>query len=545
MRANSWEANARDREEEMEKKSFNIAIDGPAGAGKSTVAKKAAAQLGFVYVDTGAMYRAMALYLIRKGLRKPAGDNAEAKAAFEKEAMQLCADIKIEIVYENAEQVVLLEGENVNAYLRTEEVSAMASIISAVPEIRAKLVQLQKELASRQNVVMDGRDIGTVVLPGAQVKVFLTASVEGRAMRRYIENRKAARAGANKSRDDLDLEKIKADIAERDHRDMTRAASPLRQADDAVLIDSTDMTADQVTEAVLNLAAQKLGRPQVITAATAGFCFGVQNAVNTVYREIEKKSSGPINTFGPIIHNENVVEELRRRGVGILNSVEEAAAQDGGTIVIRSHGVSKDTWDALSTGNSQVVDTTCTFVKKIHEIVQKASADGKQIVIIGNHGHAETEGTVGWSSTPATVIETEEEACSYEGNPDKSVCIVAQTTFNAEKFEKIVALIAQKGYNIETNETICNATSERQAEARRIAEQADVMIVIGGRGSSNTAKLYEICSAVCRKTYFIQTVEDLDLTLSGGEKIIGITAGASTPKNIIEEVQSNVRRTDF
>ncbi len=529
----------------MENKAFNIAIDGPAGAGKSTVARKTAAQLGFVYVDTGAMYRAMALYLIRKGLEKPSEEDAAAKAAFEEEALHLCADLRIDIEYENGEQLVLLEGENVNAYLRTEEVSAMASVISAVPEIRARLVQLQKDLASRQNVVMDGRDIGTVVLPSAQVKIYLTASVEGRAMRRYIENQKAARAGAAKSADDLDLEKIKADIAERDHRDMTRAVSPLRQAEDAVRIDSTEMTADQVTEAVLNLAAEKLGRPKVITAATAGFCFGVQNAVNTVYREIERKSSGPINTFGPIIHNENVVEELRSKGVGILDSVEEASAQDGGTIIIRSHGVSKDTWDALNAGNARIVDTTCTFVKKIHEIVQRASADGKQIVIIGNHGHAETEGTVGWSSSPATVIETEEEARSYEGNPDQPVCIVAQTTFNAEKFEKIVALIAQKGYNIETNETICNATSERQTEARRIAEQADVMIVIGGRGSSNTAKLYEICRAVCRKTYFIQTVEDLDLALSGSEKIIGITAGASTPKNIIEEVQSNVRRTDF
>ncbi len=533
------------KEVKMENKAFNIAIDGPAGAGKSTVARKTAAQLGFVYVDTGAMYRAMALYLIRKGLEKPSEEDAAAQAAFEEEALRLCADLRIDIEYENGEQLVLLEGENVNAYLRTEEVSAMASVISAVPEIRTRLVQLQKDLASRQNVVMDGRDIGTVVLPSAQVKIYLTASVEGRAMRRYIENQKAARAGAAKSADDLDLEKIKADIAERDHRDMTRAVSPLRQAEDAVRIDSTEMTADQVTEAVLNLAAEKLGRPKVITAATAGFCFGVQNAVNTVYREIERKSSGPINTFGPIIHNENVVEELRSKGVGILDSVEEASAQDGGTIIIRSHGVSKDTWDALNAGNARIVDTTCTFVKKIHEIVQRASADGKQIVIIGNHGHAETEGTVGWSSSPATVIETEEEARSYEGDPDKPVCIVAQTTFNAEKFEKIVALIAQKGYNIETNETICNATSERQTEARRIAEQADVMIVIGGRGSSNTAKLYEICRAVCRKTYFIQTVEDLDLALSGSEKIIGITAGASTPKNIIEEVQSNVRRTDF
>ncbi len=533
----------------MKEKSFNIAIDGPAGAGKSTIARKVASQLGFIYVDTGAMYRAMALYLTRRGLRKPAEEDPEEREAFAKRAGELCQAAEISIAYQNGEQVVLLAGENVNPYLRTEEVSTMASVSSAVPQVRVRLVELQQQLAADQNVVMDGRDIGTVVLPDAQVKIYLTASVEVRARRRYIENRRAAGEGAAKSAEDLDLEKIKADIAERDHRDMTRPVSPLRQAEDAVLVDSSELSIDQVAETILNLAADKLGRPRVITAATAGFCCGVQKAVDAVYREIAKKEqgekSGPINTFGPIIHNETVVEELKKREVGILHSAEEAGAQQGGTIVIRSHGVDRKTWEELNAGTADIVDTTCTFVKKIHEIVDKASAEGAQIVIIGNHGHAETEGTVGWSSTPATVIETEEEAKAYRADPDRKVCIVAQTTFNAEKFEKIVDLIARNGYNIETNETICNATSERQAEARRIAQRADVMIVIGGRGSSNTAKLYEICRAQCARTYFIQTVDDLDLHLSGGERIIGITAGASTPKNIIEEVQSDVRRTNF
>ena len=533
----------------MEAHAFNIAIDGPAGAGKSTIARKVAAQLGYIYVDTGAMYRAMALYLLRAGLGRPVEADLNQRELFAKRAAELCRGAEISIVYQDGEQVVLLAGENVNPHLRTEEVSAMASVSSAVPEVRTRLVELQQQLAERQSVVMDGRDIGTVVLPDAQVKVYLTASVEVRARRRFIENQKAVKAGASKAPEDLDLDKIKEDIAQRDHRDMTRAASPLRQAKDAVLVDSSEMTIDQVTETILNLAADKLGRPRVITAATAGFCFGVQKAVDAVYREIAAKEQGrkpgPINTFGPIIHNETVVEELKAKRVGILNSVEEAKAQKEGTIVIRSHGVAKQTWEELNAGTAEIVDTTCTFVKKIHEIVDEASKNGSQVVIIGNHGHAETEGTVGWSCTPATVIETEEEALAYNGNPDRKVCIVAQTTFNAEKFEKIVALIAQNGYNIETNETICNATAERQAEARHIAQKADVMIVIGGKDSSNSAKLYEICRAQCKRTYFIQTVKDLDLKLSGGERIIGITAGASTPKNIIEEVQSDVRRTNF
>ena len=566
-------------------KSFNIAIDGPAGAGKSTIAKKVARQLGFIYVDTGAMYRAMAVYLTRQGLEP-------AQACLEDRIRELCGGADISIEYQSGEQVVILNGENVNPFLRTEQVSAMASISSAVPDVRVRLVALQQKLAAEQNVVMDGRDIGTVVLPNAQVKVYLTASVEVRAKRRYWENVQAVKNGAQKSADDLDLEKIKADIAERDHRDMTRETSPLKQADDAVLVDSSDMTIDQVTETILNLAAAALGRPKVITAASAGFCFGVEHAVNTVYQEIEKRDAAvgksrngggeeqdqpPINTYGPIIHNETVVEELRSKGVGIINTVKEAQEQKGGTVIIRSHGVSKETYDGLTAGSAEVVDTTCPFVKKIHDIVYKASAAGRHVVIIGNHGHAETEGTVGWcvdsgdseqvsaaekagsagqsqknlKSGPGrrksnvTVIETEEEARSFTCNPDTPICVVAQTTFNAAKFKKFVALLKANGYNIEANETICNATDERQGQARAIAKIADVMIVIGGLGSSNTARLYEICRQECARTYFIQTVEDLDLQLTGSEKVIGITAGASTPKKIIEEVQSNVRRTDF
>ena len=566
--------------------SFNIAIDGPAGAGKSTIAKKVASQLGFIYVDTGAMYRAMALHLTWNGLSP---DQPGLKERIE----DLSGGAEISIEYRDGEQVVLLNGENVNAFLRTEAVSAMASVSSAVPEVRVRLVALQQKLAAQCDVVMDGRDIGTVVLPDAQVKVYLTASAEVRARRRYKENLAAVKAGARKSEEDLDPEKIRQDIEERDRRDMTREVSPLRQAEDAVLVDSSDMTIDQVAETILNLAAVALGRPMVYTAPSAGFCFGVEHAVNAVYQEIARRGSAdgagpsaPINTFGPIIHNETVVEELQRRGVGIIHTVEEAR-QQGGTVIIRSHGVPKETHDALLASGAEVVDTTCPFVKKIHEIVYRESRAGKHIVIIGNHGHAETEGTVGWCVPPeasagkaptetgadsedpqkagqigkwtaepgathdaakrgnVTVIETEEEARCFDIDRNIPVCVVAQTTFHASKFEKFVALLKSNGYNIDSNETICSATDERQTQARRLARQADVMIVIGSRGSSNTARLCEICRQECSRTYFIQTVEDLDLKLTGGEKVIGITAGASTPKKIIEEVQSNVRRTDF
>ena len=213
----------------------SIAIDGPAGAGKSTVAKLVAGKTGYIYVDTGAMYRAMALFLIRRGI--PA-DDQEAISRVSQEA-----DISIE--YRNGEQVVLLNGENVNAFLRTEEVGKMASASSVNGDLRAKLVSLQQELGMRKSVVMDGRDIGTVVLPHAAVKIFLTASVEERAKRRFKE----LEAKGEKP----DFATIAKDIEERDYRDSHRAISPLKQADDAVLIDSSNLTAEEVADRILEI----------------------------------------------------------------------------------------------------------------------------------------------------------------------------------------------------------------------------------------------------------------------------------------------------
>lgn len=214
---------------------MNIAIDGPAGAGKSTIAKRIARRLGYIYVDTGAMYRAMAYYLIQN----------QVDAADQEAIAAACQHADISICYQDGEQVVLLNGENVNAYLRTEAVGNMASVSSAVTEVRKKLVELQQKLARETNVVMDGRDIGTVVLPDADVKVYLTASVETRAKRRFLELQEKG--------EPTDLAKIAADIEDRDYRDMHRDISPLRQAEDATLVDSSDMTIDQVVERILEL----------------------------------------------------------------------------------------------------------------------------------------------------------------------------------------------------------------------------------------------------------------------------------------------------
>ncbi len=213
----------------------NIAIDGPAGAGKSTIAKLIARKLGYIYVDTGAMYRAMALYLLREKIQPAETEKINAK----------CREADISIGYENGEQIVYLNGENVNGLIRTEEVGNMASASSPNPNVRAKLVELQQKLAADQDVVMDGRDIGTCVLPDARVKVYLTADSKVRAARRYQELEAKGVSGS--------IEEIERDIIERDHQDMTREISPLMQAADAVLVDSSHMTIEEAVDAVIAL----------------------------------------------------------------------------------------------------------------------------------------------------------------------------------------------------------------------------------------------------------------------------------------------------
>lgn len=219
--------------------SMNIAIDGPAGAGKSTIARRVAKELSFIYVDTGAMYRAMALYLLRREVNK---DDTE-------QIGNICQDAEISIEYQNGEQTVLLNDENVNSYLRTEEVGNMASVSSAVPRVREKLLSLQRKLARDMSVVMDGRDIGTTILPDADVKIYLTASSLTRAKRRYLELQEKGTV--------CNLDEIQKDIEERDQRDMNREISPLRQAEDAVLVDSSDLTIQQVVDRILQIFRSK------------------------------------------------------------------------------------------------------------------------------------------------------------------------------------------------------------------------------------------------------------------------------------------------
>lgn len=283
------------------------------------------------------------------------------------------------------------------------------------------------------------------------------------------------------------------------------------------------------------------GRNMEITVAkTAGFCFGVKRAVEKVYDQIATGKK-PIYTYGPIIHNEEVVRDLEEKGVQVINSKEELEALKEGVVVIRSHGVGREIYELLERQGLELVDATCPFVKKIHKIVREQCEAGRRVIIVGNEHHPEVEGIKGWGNEYTLAVESLEEFENLALRPDEKLCIVAQTTFNYNKFQELVEIFEKKGYDISVVNTICSATEERQTEAKEIAAKVDAMIIIGGRHSSNTRKLYEICSRECADTYFIQTLDDLHLDLPKSVRLVGITAGASTPNKIIEEVQNYVR----
>ncbi len=279
---------------------------------------------------------------------------------------------------------------------------------------------------------------------------------------------------------------------------------------------------------------------EVIVAKTAGFCFGVRRAVEQVYEQIEK-AERPVYTFGPIIHNEQVVEDLAQKGVRVIDTEEELETVRDAIVIIRSHGVGKHIYDLLERNGVTVVDATCPFVKKIHRIVQEQQAAGRRVIIVGNPDHPEVQGIRGWGDEGTLVVENADQIENLPVSTKDKLCVVAQTTFNYNKFQDLVEKFEKKGYDILVLNTICNATQERQVEAKRIASEVDAMIVIGGRNSSNTQKLYEICRKECKNTYFIQTLGDFNPECVNSVRSVGITAGASTPNQIIEEVHTNVR----
>ena len=285
----------------------------------------------------------------------------------------------------------------------------------------------------------------------------------------------------------------------------------------------------------------------VVLAKSAGFCFGVERAVDAVYRVLEEEEKKnpeerlPIYTYGAIVHNEKIVENLESRGVHVLKSKEELKALEQGIVVIRAHGVGKDIYELLEKRGLKIVDSSCPFVRKIQKLVAEHSKAGESVIVMGDPEHPEIQGILGWGDGDVTALKgIEEVLCLPDGN-GKKIFVVAQTTFHIDKFKTVLETFKKKGYHTSVINTICNATFERQSEAKELAGKSDAMVVIGGSSSSNTKKLYEICKAICPNTQLIQTVKDLKFNSDEAIRNVGITAGASTPKEIIEEVLTYVR----
>lgn len=267
---------------------------------------------------------------------------------------------------------------------------------------------------------------------------------------------------------------------------------------------------------------------KVIIAKNDGFCFGVRKAIEAVYQNLDKK---PLYTWGPIIHNPQMVEALAEKGVCVIDDIADVS---GGCVVIRSHGVPKATQESLYQSGAEVIDATCPFVKRIHETVQKHYANGEEIYIIGKHDHPEVIGINGWCENSAKVIYEPEDMDAIQ--PTARGCVVAQTTITPEKWDQMLSLLKPLVKELYIYNTICNTTSARQAEAVEVANNSDVVLVVGGKNSSNTQKLYEICKAVCARVYHIENPLDIPPNAIKLTDTVGIISGASTPDWVIKEV---------
>ena len=286
---------------------------------------------------------------------------------------------------------------------------------------------------------------------------------------------------------------------------------------------------------------------EIKVAENAGFCFGIERALKTVYEQLGHDR--PVYTFGPITHNETVCEELGSKGVKIIKEEDEIEKIMDSVIIIRSHGVTKEIYERLKkseeTNGNVIIDATCTFVKKIHNKVSEESLSGSDVIIIGDSEHPEVQGICGWCRGRFTVIDSEEEALGYDPGTASKTLVVSQTTFNVNKFKVLVEILRKRVYNTNVVNSICNATEKRQRETKELASVCDAMIVIGSYHSSNTRKLTEISEKECKNTYHIEKSGDLDLNTFRSFRCVGITAGASTPKTIIKEVQEIMSEMNF
>lgn len=495
-------------------KKIIVAIDGPAASGKSTTAKLLAAKLGYIYLDTGAMYRACALQSKLDGIAL--SDTARIAAMMEN------IDLRIEQGREG--NVILLDGRDVSEAIRTPEMSALASAISAIPEVRVKMVELQRKLGNEGGVVLDGRDIGTVVFPGAEAKFFMIAELQERAKRRHLEL-------INKGID-TPFETVLNELAGRDKADAERAMAPLKPAEDSIQIDTSQMSIEEQVNylymKVLDILNQEI---QIRLARHSGYCFGVRRAIQMALAASQSERS--VFTLGEIIHNPQIVSELDNKGIKVARLASELKDS---VVIIRSHGITKAEMAILQENGNEIIDATCPYVNRTHELMQQLVAEGYTVWILGDEYHPEVIGMLSYGDAKTKVVSIDEELPPIEGS---RLALISQTTQKIHNLESLACKLLSHCLELRVFNTICLATSQRQEATVELAKASDLMIVIGGRNSSNTRALAALSEALC-STYHIEDDSELDSLSLDGIMRIGLAAGASTPEEMIVKVYNRL-----
>jgi (E)-4-hydroxy-3-methyl-but-2-enyl pyrophosphate reductase/cytidylate kinase len=495
-----------------------IAIDGPAASGKSSTARRLAQRLGYIYLDTGAMYRACALEARKKAI---ALEDIPAISA-------MMDTLDITIAQSPHGNILMLHGKDITDAIRSEEVSNLASAISAIPIVREKMVSLQRKLGRDKAVVLDGRDIGTVVFPQAELKIFMIADVEERAKRRY---RELQDKGVIASYD-----KVLKELQERDFNDSNRSIAPLKPAADSISIDTSHMGLEEQVELLYKLALQRIRSvAPLMLAQHSGFCFGVRRAIKLALDAAMQSPDKPVYTLGEIIHNPQFVKELEEQNIHVAKNASEIIDS---IVIIRSHGIAKNEEQLLIEGGNTIIDATCPYVKRTHELVQEMCEQGYPVVILGDSHHPELIGMVSYGNQETTVVAAGEEP-NIIGK--QKLAVISQTTQKLENLQALVDKLLPECKELRIFNTICIATSKRQDATETLAETSDLMIVIGGHNSSNTKMLHSICSKHTSCMH-IETEAELDQNMISTATQIGITAGASTPDEMIIRVYNKIKQ---
>ncbi len=495
-----------------------IAIDGPAASGKSTTAKLLAQKLGYVYLDTGAMYRACALAALEKGVKHSDAAGLD----------RLLQKIDLRIEYSPTGNKVLLQGVDVTKRIREEDISRLSSDISTLGAVRAKMVELQRRMGAEGGVIMDGRDIGTVVFPRADLKFFLNATAEERARRRCRELQAKGEAA--------DYDTVLQEMLQRDRQDSTRDLAPLKPADDAIPVDTTDLTIEQQVQLLYRHICDKLlqsGGVEIRLALHSGFCFGVRRAIELALKA--GKAGQPVYTMGPLIHSPQMVQQLRQDGI---TPAEDAASLRDSTVIIRSHGITRQERETLVQNGNTLIDATCPFVEKAQANIRQLCREGYPVIVLGDRDHPEVVAMLSYCEGETLVVTGRNEL------PDrhwKKLGVISQTTKNTATLQELVAALAPRVKELRLFNTICTATSLRQEATAALAARSDLMVIIGGRNSSNTRMLFQLSSALTT-TLHIETADELTPEQVAAHCRIGLSAGASTPDHLIVNVYNRINK---